>query len=77
MAAHNEWIQRGFDDAVFLATGSIERGLGGVVLAHGTTRTELEERVQRDPFVAYGVVTPEILEVSPSRAAPALSFLLG
>jgi uncharacterized protein YciI len=77
MAAHNEWIQSGFDDGVFLVVGTLQPGLGGTVVAHHATRDELLERVQRDPFVASDVVTAELFEVSPSRADPRLAFLLG
>ena len=76
MAAHNEWIKRGFDDDVFLVVGSLEPGSGGAVLAHNTTRVELEERVQHDPFVAHDVVRAELLEVSPSKTDARLAFLL-
>ncbi len=74
MAAHNAWIAKGFEDGVFLCVGSLDAG-GGAVLAHGEDRAALERRIQADPFVAEGVVTPEIHEVAPGRTAPALDFL--
>lgn len=76
MAAHKEWIERGFDEGVFVLVGSLRPELGGVVVAHGTTRAELESRVLSDPFVVHDVVEAELLEVSASRADPRLSFLL-
>ena len=76
MAAHKKWIERGMDEGVFLLVGSLQPGLGGAILAHATTRTELEDRVKRDPFVEHDVVTVELLEISPSKADPRLSFLL-
>jgi uncharacterized protein YciI len=75
MAAHNEWIERGFENGVFLVVGSLRPGLGGAVVAHNTTRVELEARVQSDPFVTHAVVTAEILEVSPSKKDPRLAFV--
>jgi uncharacterized protein YciI len=77
MAAHNEWIQRGFTEGVFLLVGSLQPRLGGVVVAHDTSRAELEARVGSDPFVIHDVVTAELVEMSPSKADPRLSFLLG
>ncbi|MGK9232015.1 hypothetical protein KXS07_13195 [Inquilinus limosus] len=76
MQGHNEWLQRGFDDGVFLLAGSLQPRLGGGILAHSTSRPELQDRVDADPFVAKGVVTAEILELSPSRADARLDFLL-
>jgi uncharacterized protein YciI len=76
MAAHNEWITQGIAEGVFLLVGSLEPRAGGTVLAHGTTRTDLEDRVRRDPFVANDVVSAEVLEVSCSKSDPRLAFLL-
>ncbi len=75
MAAHNAWLQQGFDDGVFLIAGSLQPRLGGVVLAAGT-REEVEVWVQQDPFVLHEVVRAEVLEVSPSKVEPRLAFLL-
>ncbi len=76
MDGHNVWIKRGFDDGVFLVSGSLQPKLGGAVIAHGVTRAELQDRVDADPFVAEGVVTAEILEISPAKTDERLSFLL-
>ncbi len=76
MQAHNDWIRSGFDDGVFLMTGSLKPGLGGVVLARRITRAELEARVERDPFVAEDVVSADILEIEPGRADDRLAFLM-
>ncbi len=76
MDGHKAWIQAGFDDGVFLLVGSLEPGLGGSLLAHQTTRPELQARVEQDPFVAQQVVTAEILEIDPSRTDSRLDFLV-
>ncbi len=77
MAGHNAWIQEGFDDGVFLLTGSLVPGLGGAVLAHGLSREALEARVAADPFVAEGVVSAQIAQIAPGRTDPRLAFLMG
>jgi uncharacterized protein YciI len=77
MAAHNEWITRGLDEGVFLLVGSLQPRAGGIILATNATRSELEARVNQDPFVAHDVVSAELLEVSCSKADPRLGFLLG
>ncbi|MFI1912791.1 YciI family protein [Nocardia sp. NPDC020380] len=76
MAAHQQWIQQGFDDEVFLLVGSIKPGVGGAVLAHNTSPEDLERRVAQDPFVAADVVTAEIIEVAAGQADDRLKFLL-
>lgn len=75
MQAHNAWIAKGFEDGVFLLTGSIEPKQGGTVLAHNIARAELEMRVDEDPFVASNVVTAQIVEITPGRTDPRLDFL--
>ncbi len=67
MEGHRAWIGRGFDDGVFLMSGSLAPGLGGVVIAQNEDREALERRVQDDPFVTEDVVTPEIHAVEPGR----------
>lgn len=38
MEGHKDWIQRGFDDGVFLLAGSLQPSLGGGILAHNTSQ---------------------------------------
>jgi uncharacterized protein YciI len=76
MDGHNEWIKRGFEDGLFLLVGSLQPNLGGSVIVHNTTLSELEERVNKDPFVAENVVTAEIIEIEPKKADERLSFLV-
>ena len=77
MEGHKEWIKRGFDDGVFLLTGSLQPNLGGGIVAHNTSLSDLQSRVNGDPFVAENVVSAEILEITPSKADDRLGFLLG
>lgn len=75
MEGHKAWLQQGFEDGVFSLAGSLQPNLGGGILAHGLTRDALEARVAEDPFVAEGVVTAEILEITPARSDERLAFL--
>ena len=77
MPAHDQWITRGMAEGVFLLIGSLQPRAGGTILAHDTTRADLEARLSQDPFVANDVVSAEVLEVSCSKADPRLGFLLG
>jgi len=76
MDGHNQWIKRGFDDGVFLLVGSLQPGLGGSVIAHNTSVSELQKRVNEDPFVVENIVQAEILEIDPKKADQRLQFLL-
>lgn len=76
MADHNAWLERGFDEGVFLLAGSLQPGLGGAILAQDASAEDLENRVAADPFVEHGVVAAQILEIAPGKADPRLEFLL-
>ena len=75
MDGHKAWIKHGIDDGVFLLIGSIRPNSGGAVIAHNISLTDLQERVRADPFVAEGVVSAEIIEITPSLTDERLAFL--
>ncbi|SDX66612.1 YciI family protein [Litoreibacter albidus] len=75
MAAHNEWIAKGFEDGVFLLVGGLKPQGGGAILATCDDRSEIEARMAADPFVREGIATAQIQEVSPARADQRLSSL--
>ena len=76
MEGHNEWIKRGFNDGIFLLVGSLQPSLGGSVIAYNTSLSDLQSRVNEDPFVEQGIVTADILEIDPKKADKRLEFLL-
>ena len=76
MEGHNEWIRHGFDDGIFLLVGSLQPNLGGGIVAHNLTLSDLQIRVNNDPFVSENIVSAEILEITPSKADERLKFLL-
>jgi len=75
MESHKTWLQRGFEDGVFLLAGSLQPNRGGGLVAHNTSFEDLQARVKEDPFVAEDVVSAEILEITPSRTDARLDFL--
>ena len=77
MEGHNDWIKRGFDDGVILLVGNLQPNLGGGIVAHNTSLSDLQSRVNDDPFVAENVVSADILEITPSKTDDRLKFLLG
>lgn len=77
MEGHNQWIKSGFDDGVFILVGSLQPNLGGAVVAHNISLSELNAKVNDDPFVKEGIVKAEILEIDPKKADNRLTFLVG
>ena len=75
MAEHKAWLQRGFDEGIFLASGSLQGQAGGCVMAHGLDAAALRQRLNEDPFVVHDVVSTEVIDVALSRSEPRLDFL--
>ena len=75
MDSHNAWLKRGFEDGIFLLAGRLQPDSGGGILAHNTSLSDIQARVDADPFVAENVVSAEILEITPGRTDQRLGFL--
>jgi hypothetical protein len=59
-----------------LLVGSLQPNLGGGIVAHNTSLSDLQSRLNDDPFVTEKVVSAEVLEITPSKADERLKFLL-
>lgn len=75
MAAHRQWLDGQYEDGVFLASGAKVPREGGVILAAGLERSELEARLARDPFRERGLAEYSIVEFVARKVAPGLERL--
>lgn len=75
MPAHREWVETQYADGVFLASGAQVPRKGGVILAAGLPRLELEARLSLDPFQQKNLAAYEIVEFVPRVVAPGLEAL--
>ena len=73
--AHMAWVDSQYDDGVFVASGAQVPRTGGVILAAGLERPELEARLALDPFKRKGLAEYTIVEFTPRRVAPGLDLL--
>lgn len=76
LAAHVEYLKKQYETGVFIASGRRIPRTGGVILARAGSCNELQEILRLDPFFVHGVAEYEVIEFSPSMAAPELSSLL-
>ncbi len=72
MPAHNAWIAEGFQTGHFKVVGSLAPNAGGALIATASSKDEIEAIVAKDPFVEHGVVSAEIIEISPNKFADGL-----
>ncbi|MEV7419601.1 YciI family protein [Streptomyces sp. NPDC089919] len=73
LEAHVAWVEAQMAAGVFLAAGRKVPRDGGVILAAGPSRAEVEKLVTEDPFVVADVCTYRITEFVATRTAPALA----
>ncbi len=73
---HVAFLDEQYRAGVFLASGRRVPRTGGVILARSGDRAELEAILARDPFARAGAATYEVVEFSPTKAAPELACVL-
>ena len=75
MREHVAWLNEQYAAGRFLVSGRRIPRTGGVILARGDDRAEIEALVASDPFVAAGVATCEVIRFRASQTAPGLEGL--
>ncbi|GHA76838.1 YciI family protein [Streptomyces termitum] len=73
MEAHLAWLDAQYAAGVFLASGRKNPRDGGVILAAGVDRAEIERIAAADPFSAEGVCAYRITEFYASRTVEGLA----
>jgi uncharacterized protein YciI len=76
MRAHVAWLDGQYAAGRFLVSGRRIPRTGGVILARGDDRAEIEALAATDPFVRCGVATCEVIQFRASQTAAALDGLL-
>ncbi|MCB5163999.1 YciI family protein [Streptomyces bambusae] len=71
--AHVAWLDRHYAAGVFLASGRKVPREGGVILAGGVSRAEVERIAEEDPFAAAGLCTYRITEFIATKTSADLS----
>ncbi|MCD0483605.1 YciI family protein [Streptacidiphilus sp. ASG 303] len=72
LADHVAWLDEHYTSGTFLASGRKVPRDGGVILAAGTDRAQIEALAATDPFVAAGVCEYRITEFLATKTAPSL-----
>jgi uncharacterized protein YciI len=73
---HKLFLKEQYASKLFMVSGRLVPRTGGVILAHGCTRAELDRILDRDPFKREGVARYSVLEFEPAMFDPALAPLL-
>jgi uncharacterized protein YciI len=69
MAAHMKFLRKYYAAGNFLLSGRKIPRDGGIIIAAGKSRQEIESIVAEDPFVARGLAESRIIEFRASQRA--------
>ena len=72
MREHVAWLDEQYDAGRFLVSGRRIPRTGGVIVARGDDREEIEEIAASDPFFTGGAATVEVIQFRASQTADGL-----
>jgi uncharacterized protein YciI len=72
MKAHVAFLNKYYAAGVFVVSGRKIPRDGGIIIATGRTRAQIEEIVKEDPFCARGLAEFRVIEFRASQRAPDL-----
>ena len=70
MRAHVAFLNRHYKAGTFVASGRKIPRDGGIILATGKSRDEIEAIMREDPFCSRGLAEARIIEFRASQRAP-------
>ena len=69
MTAHMAFLRAHYDAGTFVMSGRKVPRDGGIILAAGTDRDQIERIIRQDPFVAQGLADYRIIQFRASQRA--------
>ena len=75
MHDHVEWLRKGYDEGLFIASGRRIPRTGGVILARSGDEQALRDNLARDPFAIHGAARFDVVEFTASMTAPGAEVL--
>lgn len=77
MAAHVAFLKRYYAAGNFLVSGRKIPRDGGIIIAVGESREQIEKLIEEDPFHRHGLARFRVIEFRASQQAPSLDAILG
>lgn len=75
LPAHVSFLNDQYASGHFIASGRKVPRTGGIILSNMQSRDALNEVLQNDPFMQYGVAEYDIVEFVPSMVSEEMGFL--
>ena len=76
MRPHMAYLKKHYAAGSFLVSGRKVPREGGIILAVGESREQIEDIVKQDPFVSRGLADYRIIEFRESQRAASIDALL-
>ena len=73
--AHRAWVRTGVEAGAFIAAGREVPLQGGLIVATGVDRAEVEALIAKDPYVIEGVAEYDVREYDVVLALPGAEAL--
>ena len=67
LVEHRNFLEAGYQNNYFIASGPKTPRTGGVILSQLTDRTQLERILSEDPFLIHGIANYEVIEFTPVK----------
>ena len=77
MRAHVAFLKKHYATGTFLVSGRKIPRDGGIIIAVGEDRQQIEAIIEEDPFVARGLADYRVVEFRASQRAPDLPKRIG
>lgn len=76
MGDHMKFLNKYYKENVFVASGRKVPRTGGIILAIGKTKEEIEEIIKEDPFYSHKLAEFTVTEFMTSQVHPKFKTLL-
>ena len=73
LAPHRAFLAEHYERGVFLMSGRKVPRDGGIIIAQGISRDEVDALIRQDPFHQAGVARYDVIEFAPTMTAAALA----
>jgi uncharacterized protein YciI len=77
MTAHVAFLKKHYAAGTFLVSGRKIPRDGGIILAAGKTRRQIEDIIREDPFYEHGLADFRVVEFRASQRAPDMPKRIG
>lgn len=76
LAPHREFLDYYYKQGVLLASGPMKPRTGGIIIATGKDKAEIEAIFCKDPFYMAEIADYEFLEFVPVKSSPLLQDII-